>query len=461
MSQFTLNGLRDSSLIHFIGIGGISMSGLAEIMKSRGYRVSGSDWHKSHITDRLETLGITVFESQSAGNVQNADVVVYTAAVKADNPELTAARENGAVTVSRAEFLGALMHEFSEAVGIAGTHGKTTTTSMLTHAMLKAGTDATVSIGGELDLIGGNVRTGHSKYFVTEACEYTNSFLSFYPKIAVITNIEEDHLDFFSGIDEIIDSFRRFAMLTKDSGYVVGCGDDENVVKALDNSGLKIVYYGMSDKYDYYPGNIKYAAGYPEFDVYKKGVSLAHLNMCVPGEHNIQNALASIAVCDLLCLDIDKCAEGICEFSGTKRRFEKKGELNGAVIFDDYAHHPTEIKATLNAASKLEHNKLWCVFQPHTYSRTRTLWQDFVSSFDLADEVIITHIYAAREVYDGVTNPDELAADIAKRGINVRYIEEFCDIEKILKNELQAGDIIFTMGAGNVVDIADDLCKRG
>lgn len=459
MSEFRLDTLCAGSLIHFIGIGGISMSGLAEIMLSRGFSVSGSDRTKTHITDRLESLGAKIIIGQRAQNIENADAVVYTAAVKKDNPELAAALASGIPTISRAEFLGAIMREYPEAIGVAGTHGKTTTTSILTHAMLAAGTDATVSIGGELDLIGGNVRTGHSEYFLTEACEYTNSFLSFFPKIAVITNIEADHLDFFSGLDEIIESFRRYAMLTANGGYVVGCGDDENVRKALDDSDLDIRYYGMSDRYDYYPAALSYNSGYPEFDVMRRGEKIAHLKMNVPGEHNIQNALAAIAVCDLLELDLDKCAEGICSFSGTKRRFEKRGEVNGATIIDDYAHHPTEIKATLSAAAKIQHKRLWCVFQPHTYSRTRTLWEDFVSAFDNTDELIITHIYAAREVFDGVTRPENLAKDIAKRGVKVRYVEDFGEIEELLKAQLQPGDIAFTMGAGNVVDIAENLCK--
>lgn len=459
MAQFRLSQLDKDAQIHFVGIGGISMSGLAEIMNKRGYRISGSDRNSSHITDRLERLGIKIYIGQKKENIGNADLVVYTAAAKSDNPELACAAERNIPTMSRAEFLGAIMLEYPEAVGVAGTHGKTTTTSMLAHAMLAAGTDATISIGGELALIGGNVRAGNSKYFLTEACEYTNSFLSFFPKIAVITNIEEDHLDFFSGLDEIIESFRKYAMLTKGKGAVVACSDDANVRRALCDTGLNIIYYGINAGNEYHAENISYTLGFPEFDVYRNNSFRTHLKLHVPGEHNIKNALATIAVCDLLSLDAEACAKGICEFYGTKRRFEKKGVVNGAVIIDDYAHHPTEIKATLSAAAQFDKNRLWCVFQPHTYSRTRTLWDDFVASFDNVDELIITHIYPAREVYDGVTDPDKLACDIAKRGVKVRYVDDFKEIENLLKSEISTGDIVFTMGAGDVVEIADNICK--
>ncbi|MBQ7793472.1 MAG: UDP-N-acetylmuramate--L-alanine ligase, partial [Clostridia bacterium] len=439
-------------------IGGISMSGLAEIMLSNGFKVTGSDRQKSHITDKLESKGAVIFEGHKSENIKGADLVVYTAAAKADNPEIVAAKEQGIFLLNRAEFLGALMKEYPNTVCIAGTHGKTTTTSILAHALLKADTDATVSIGGELDLIGGNIRAGGKEYFLTEACEYTNSFLSFYPTVAVITNIEEDHLDFFSGLDEIIESFRKFAYLTEGVGSVIACGDDENVRKALSDTALDVHYYGISSDNSYYAENIAFNSGYPEFDVMKKGEKLVHLHLNVPGNHNIQNAVAAIAVCDILKLPLSVCADGIEEFCGTHRRFEKKGTLNGATVIDDYAHHPTEIAATLAAARKFDYNKLWCVFQPHTYSRTRTLWKEFCECFDNVDELILTHIYAAREVFDGVTRPEKLAEDIAKRGVKVRYVEKFSDIEELLRSEVKDGDVVFTMGAGNVVDIADNLC---
>lgn len=459
MSHFSLSQLRPGAHIHFVGIGGISMSGLAEIMLKRGFYITGSDRQKSHITDRLENGGAHIFEGHNSSNIKGAELIVYTAASKSDNPELIAAHENNIISLSRAEFLGALMKEYQNVICVAGTHGKTTTTSILAHALLNADTDATVSIGGELDLINGNIRAGGDRYFLAEACEYTNSFHNFCPTVAVITNIEADHLDFFSSLDEIIESFRKFAILTQNSGTVIACGDDNNVRKALSGADINLHYYGLSKDNEYYADNIKFIGGFPEFDVCKSGNVIAHLSLSVPGEHNILNSVATVAVCDILDLDIEICSKGICEFKGTHRRFEIKGTLNGATVIDDYAHHPTEISATLHAAQKFERKKLWCVFQPHTYSRTRTLWDDFCTCFDGVDELIITDIYAAREAFDGVTTSEALAADISKHGVKARYIMTFEEIENTLRNEVSAGDIVFTMGAGDVVKIGENLCK--
>ncbi len=453
MKRFSIDELDKNAHIHFIGIGGISMSGLAHIAIRDGFRVTGSDRAKSDITDKLEKEGAVIYEGHDAANVEGADLVVYTAAVKPDNPEMAEASAKGIRLIDRAEFLGAIMKNYKHAVGVSGTHGKTTTTSMLAHALIHAGADPTISVGGVLDLIGGNIRCGRSDFFVTEACEYTNSFLKFYPTIALITNIEEDHLDFFTGIEMIRESFRAFAELTRGVGQVVAFGEDENIRLALDGSGLDVITYGMSAANDYYAADIVYNAGYPSFDVYKKGEKLCHVSLNVPGSHNILNALATITVCGLLGVDARTAACGIETFRGTRRRFEKKGFVNGAVVLDDYAHHPTEIKATLKAAKAFPHGRIRCVFQPHTYSRTRTLWNEFVNAFDDADELIITHIYAAREVYDGATNPDRLADEIAAKGIDAKYMEEFTDIAEYIKSTAEKGDIIFTMGAGDVTNI--------
>ncbi len=459
MKRFQIEDIDEGAHIHFIGIGGISMSGLAQIALKHGYEVTGSDWNESAITKELEALGADVVYGREAVHprIADADVIVYTAAAKPENPERRAAAEYGIREIDRAEFLGAIMKRYTHAVGVSGTHGKTTTTSMLAHAMIHANLDPTISVGGELDLIGGNIRAGSHDYFVTEACEYTNSFLKFYPTIALITNIEEDHLDFFSGIDEIIESFRRFALLTEGKGAVVALGSDKNIQKALRGTNLNIITYGMDSAYNYYPQNIKYNAGFPSFDVYKNGEKLCSLNLNVPGEHNILNALASIAVCDLLGVGAQTAADGIETFKGTRRRFEKKGFVNGAVVIDDYAHHPTEIKATLRAAKAFDANRVICIFQPHTYSRTRTLWNEFVGAFDDADELILTHIYAAREKFDGVTKPENLAEDIKKRGVDAKYIDGFGDIVKYVKKIAKEGDIVFTMGAGDVTEIGSEL----
>lgn len=459
MHKFELSDLPQNAQIHFIGIGGISMSGLAQILLNNGFRVSGSDRQASHITDKLESLGVKLFIGHNADNIDGADLIVHTAAVHNNNPEIIAAKEKNIKVIDRAQCLGAVMHTYKNAVGISGTHGKTTTTSMLTHALVYAGADPTISLGGELDLIGGNIRLGNSDIFVTEACEYTNSFLKFYPTIAVITNIEEDHLDFFSGIHEIMESFHSFAELTGENGRVIACGDDDNIKKALRNSNLNIIYYGLSKKHDYYPKNIVYNAGFPQFDIFFKNEFICHVNLKVPGEHNIKNAIASIAVASELGISPEVAAKGIETYTGVKRRFEKKGEYNGAVIIDDYAHHPTEIKATLSSVSNFDYNKLICVFQPHTYSRTKTLWREFLEAFDDVDELLLLDIFAARETYDGITRSDELARQLSLRNINVKYMADFKSTVDYLKASLSDGDILFTMGAGDVYKIGDEILK--
>lgn len=459
MQKFTINSLKKNSHIHFIGIGGISMSGLAHIALSNGFKVSGSDREKTNITQKLEDNGATIYEGHDKKNIVGADLIVHTAAVKSDNPEMAEAARLNIPVIDRAEFLGAIMKNYKHAVGVAGTHGKTTTTSMLAHALIYADSDPTISVGGELDLIGGNIHCGSSDLFVTEACEYTNSFLKFYPTIALITNIEEDHLDFFTGIDMIRQSFRDYAELTRNGGYTVAYGDDENIRLTLDGSGLNIITYGINKCNNYYAQNIKYLAGYPSFDVICDNKVICHISLNVPGEHNILNALATVAVCEILGVDPETAAKGIETFKGTHRRFEKKGIINGAIVIDDYAHHPTEIKATLKAAKKFSPKRIRCIFQPHTYSRTRTLWNDFLTAFDDVDELILTHIYAAREQYDGVTDPQRLSDEICERGINSKYIESFCDIEKYINDTAQEGDIIFTMGAGDITQIGTNLFK--
>ncbi len=460
MAHYELCRLNPGSHIHFIGIGGISMSALAQIMLRKGMKVSGSDRSKSHITDGLEAMGAVIFEGHKRENVTGSDLVVHTAAVHYDNPEMQAASDSGIPLITRAEFLGAIMELYPHAAGISGTHGKTTTTSMLAHALLSAGLDPTISVGGELDIIGGNIKIGSSDYFITEACEYTNSFLEFFPTVAVITNIDADHLDFFSGIDEIIESFRKYAYLTQGKGCVIASGGDGNVKKALDGAELDIKYYGIGQGFEYHAENLEFKAGFPSFEIWKKDTLLCSVSLKVPGMHNVLNALATIAVCDFWNADINLAKKGLEQFIGAHRRFEKKGELGGATIIDDYAHHPTEIRATLKSAAEFPHNRLWCIFQPHTYSRTKSLWNQFCESFDNVDELIITGIYAAREKSDGITKSENLAADIAKRGVKVRYIEDFEKIESVLKSETQDGDLVFTMGAGNVVDIADSICRK-
>ncbi len=457
MTRFNIDELSLGDHIHFIGIGGISMSGIAQIMLQNGFQVSGSDRCESNITSKLRELGANVYIGHDAQNIQGASLVVYTAAVHGDNPEIIAAQQKGVRLIDRAECLGAIMRKYKNCVGVAGTHGKTTTTSMIAHALVYAGVDPTISIGGELDLIGGNIRTGSNEYFVTEACEYTNSFLKFFPTVALITNIEEDHLDFFKDLDEIIESFKNFALLTKGVGVTIAWGEDENIKKALSGTGLDIITYGIGD-YDYTAENIIYVDGYPRFDCYERGKFLCSVKLNVPGEHNVNNALATLAVCRTLGADTELSAKGIESFKGTHRRFEKKGLVNGAIVIDDYAHHPTEIKATLLAASSMPHSRIVCIFEPHTYTRTKSLWDEFLSAFDLADEIVLSDIYAARELPDGETTSEKLAAAMSKKGLNAKYIKGFDNIVDYIKSTASKGDVIFTMGAGTVTQLGPMIC---
>ncbi len=460
MSRFELSDLKENAHIHFIGIGGISMSGLAMVLIKKGYKVTGSDRQKSAITDKLEANGIVVYEGHNAKNVLGTDLVVHTAAVHDDNPEMKCAKENNIRLIDRAECLGAIMKLYEKAIGVSGTHGKTTTTGMLTHALMYADADPTVSIGGELDIIDGNIRTGRSDVFVTEACEYTNSFLKFFPSIAIITNIEEDHLDFFTGIEHIRKSFGDFAELTNDKGYVVANGDDEDVRIALKDRNCRVIYYGKSELCDYRYDNLIFKNGYPEFDVIHNGKIISHINLYVPGIHNVMNALSVVATCELLGLEVETISKGIETFKGTHRRFEKLGTLNGATIIADYAHHPTEIIATLKAAKSFEYNRMWCVFQPHTYTRTRALWNDFLTCFDDCDKLVLTHIYAAREPFDGVTKASTLATEIKQRGRDTVYIEDFSQVCEHLKENVSENDLVFIMGAGDVIQIGYDIIEK-
>ena len=455
MNTFSITNLPVSTRFHFIGIGGISMSGLAKILVDKGFKVQGSDMRESELTYQLQKSGIDVCIGHSPENIKDADIVVYTAAVKESNCEYSQAKARGLILIERAVLLGAIMREFKNAVAIAGTHGKTTTTSMITHAIMNSGCNPTVSVGGELDLIGGNVHVGSDNLFITEACEYHESFLQFFPTVSVITNIEEDHLDYFTGgLKQIMKAFSSFANLTPNDGCVVACGEDENVKKVTQGLKCKVYTYGEDECFDFYAENIVIKNSLYSFDVMHKSQKVTHISLNVPGRHNMLNALATVAVCYHMGFDIEKAAGGIEAFTGTHRRFEHKGKCNGAFVIDDYAHHPTEIQVTLKAAKDLEHRRIWCVFQPHTYSRTRTLMNEFAKSFSCADKVIIATIYPAREAFDPNVRETDLVEKIKQNGVDACYIDNFDDIASTLKENLEEGDIVFTMGAGNVVDIA-------
>ncbi len=447
--------------VHFMGIGGISMSGLAELMLSMKASVSGSDSACSPLTEKLAEKGAVIFYPQKAGNIpDNTDLVVVTAAIHPDNPELVDAKKRNIPVLTRAEFLGQVMKQYRIPVAVSGTHGKTTTSSMLTQILLSAGLDPTASIGGMLPSIGGNFRIGGRDHFVLEACEYTNSFLSFFPKVAVILNIDADHLDFFKDLDDIRHSFKKFACLLPDDGTLVINRDIPRYEEITDGLSCRIVTFGSGAEADYHPENITYdQSGYPSFTLVHGSESFK-VSLFVPGEHNVYNACAACAAADVLNVAKDDMVRGLKEFTGTGRRFEIKGELNGFTIIDDYAHHPTEIRATLAAASKLSHNKLRVVFQPHTYSRTKALLSEFADALSLADEVILADIYAARETDDLGISSDDLRKKLEELNVPCIFIPSFEDIKKYILENCFNGDLLITMGAGNVVKIGEDLLKK-
>lgn len=446
--------------IYFVGIGGISMSGLAEILHTAGFRVSGSDWKESPITQGLAAKGITVKYGENAAHVTpDIDCAVLTSAVKETNREFMAIKELGIPYLTRAQLLGQLMKNYGCSIAVSGTHGKTTTSSMISEILLEADTDPTLSIGGIYKPIGGNIRVGGKDYFLTEACEYTNSFLSFYPTIGVILNIEEDHLDFFKDLADIRRSFRKFAMLLPEDGYLIINGDIEDYQEITEGLSCKVITYSLSDQSaDYFPVDISYdSLGHPSFTACCQEKPSVELTLSVPGLHNVGNALASLAVADCLSLSREISRQAIKSFKGTDRRFEYKGTVAGVTVVDDYAHHPTEITATLTAAKELPHRTLWCVFQPHTYSRTKAFLDDFAKALSLADKIILAQIYPARETDTLGMSSSLLAEKIRLLGGDCRYFETFDEIENFLLENCINGDMLITMGAGDVHKIGENL----
>ncbi len=448
--------------IYFIGIGGISMSGLAEILLSEGFTVSGSDRAPSDLTRMLEDRGVNVFYGQKKENLtKDIDLVVYTAAIKSDNPELLAAHKLNIPMLTRAELLGQMMKNYKTPVAVSGTHGKTTTTSMISQILLSAEADPTLSIGGIYRPIGGNIRVGASELFVTEACEYTNSFLSFFPKIGIILNIEEDHLDFFKDLADIRNSFHRFAQLLPADGTLIINGDIERCEELTEGLSCKVITYGLSSGSDYSASQVTYdESGFPSFILSRQSGGERKFSLRVHGDHNILNALAAIALADLLGLSDEVIHAGLAAFTGTDRRFEYKGQVNGVNIIDDYAHHPTEIRATLSAAAQYPHRRLWCVFQPHTYTRTKAFLEEFASALSLADEIILADIYAAREKDTLGISSETLQEKIRSLGHSCHYFPTFEAIENYLLKNCTKDDLLITMGAGDVVKVGENLLQK-
>ena len=452
--------LKDYRNIHAIGIGGIGLSAICEILLSRGYNVTGSDMKESEMTNRLAQMGARVFLGHRAENVDNADVVIYTAAIGPDNPELMRAKERGIPCLSRAEMLGYLMDEYDNSIAISGTHGKTTTTSMVALIMENAKLDPTILVGGNLGEIGGNCQVGESQYFVTEACEYVDSFLSLKPKIEIILNIDSDHLDYFKDINQIVSSFDRFAHLVPEDGKIIAYQANPFVNQVI-NGLPNVITFGLNESCDYSGKNILFDEnGMPGFDVFHDGEFLTHVDLSVPGEHNVLNALAALACTHTLGVDAETISETLHAYQGTERRFDIIGTTKeGIKIIDDYAHHPTEIMATLAATRNVPHNKLWVCFQPHTYTRTLALFDEFADAFTEADHLILAEIYAAREKNIYKVSSAQLKDRINEKHPekDVMYIDNFDDIASYIKEHADPGDMVITMGAGDIYKVGDLL----
>lgn len=452
--------LNKDKPIHMIGIGGVSMSGLAEIAYSMGYKITGSDSKLSDTVNRLRKNGISVCEGHFAENVADAGLVVYTAAVKDDNPELVNARALGIPTLERSEFLGELMKKYNENICVCGTHGKTTTTSMLSLVFINADLDPTIQVGADLKQINGNFKVGNSDYFIIEACEYVESFLKFHPKTAVLLNIEEDHLDYYKNLEHIKSAFAKFLALVPQEGNIILNSDDVDCIDVLKELNCNIVTIGINNtSANWIAKDIKIKPNGCYSFVATNSEESLDISLNVVGYHNIYNALCVVATAKLYGVSSEVIIKSLHEFTGAERRFEFRGTFNGANVYDDYAHHPTEIKATLEAAKNIPHKKLWVVFQPHTYTRTYSLFNEFKTAFEEADELILADIYAAREKDTGLVSSSQLAVAINEIYSNCTYLPSFEKIESYLKENVSEGDIVLTVGAGDITDLSKILTK--
>ena len=454
-----IDSIKKYKNIYMIGIGGISMSGIAEILVNWNFNVSGSDCTDSDIIKKLKTNNIDVAIGQNLDGIKKADLVVYTAAISKDNPELVLAKELNIPCVERADFLGELTKAFEDTIGISGTHGKTTTTSMISTCFLEAKLDPSIQVGAILKEIDGNYRVGNSPYFIIEACEYVESFLKFRPKSEVILNIDNDHLDYFKNLDAIKYAFEKYVKLLPDNGLLVLNADDENCLALKNFVNCKVVTYGINNNdANFVAKNISYDDnGFGIFDVFYNNNFYGHFELSTSGKHNILNALATISLCDSYNIDKRFIQAALKKFTGASRRLEYKGKLHGASIFDDYGHHPTEILATFNAINNKKFNESWVVFQPHTYSRTISLLNDFANSLKGFDHVIITDIYAAREKNTYGISSKDLADKINLLGKHALYISSFDEIVEFLKENVKEKDLVLTLGAGTVTEISNML----
>ncbi|MCR5826426.1 MAG: UDP-N-acetylmuramate--L-alanine ligase [Oscillospiraceae bacterium] len=453
ISTYLVPGMR----AHLAGIGGVSMSPLAEVLHSMGLVVQGSDMNDGPAAAHLRALGIDVRIGHSAENLGNCDFVVRTAAIHDDNPEISGAVARGIPVFERAEAWGAIMKGYRNALCISGTHGKTTTTSMATHIFMAAQKDPTVMIGGTLELLHAGYRVGKGDTIIAESCEYCNSFLRFFPTIAVILNVEADHLDFFKDLADVERSFRRFAALTPSDGHVVANADDSGTRETLADFPRGVFWFSLADENaDCHTANLVWTDGLPRFDIVVHGETYAHVALNVGGTHNVMNALAAAAGAYLLGLPGEAVERGLADFHGAGRRFEKKGEYRGAAVYDDYAHHPGELHALLTMARALPYRRIVCAFQPHTYSRTHALFDDFVRELRQPDVLVLAEIYAAREKNDLGISSSDLAAQIP----GAVYCPTLAAVTETLRAAAQPGDLILTVGAGDIYKAGEALLRE-
>ncbi len=449
--------------VHFIGIGGISMSGLAEILIGRGYKVSGSDAASSSLTEKLEKMGAKIYIGQKYGNHKGAALVVKTSAISDDNEELIGVIEEHIPVMERAEVLSQIMDEHKLSVGVSGMHGKTTCTSMLATILIKCNMNPTVHSGGELDILGGATYVGGTDIFVAEACEYKDNFLTLNPDVEIILNIDRDHLDYFKDLEHIISSYTKYIEKIPKEGSLIANGDDKNTLEAAKTRKCKMITFGLDKSNDYHPENIIIRSnGCCDFDLIVNNNNKGRVSLSAPGQHHIYNAMAAIAASVVCGNDIECSIKSVKDYSGAKRRFELVGTIKSGVnVYHDYAHHPTELATNLKSAKVRAEKDVICVFQPHTYTRTKTLFNEFVESFDSADHIILVDIYAAREKDPGDIHSRDLCAAIKKRGkvASVSYQPSFEEAAAQAKAIAEKGDIILTMGAGSIVKINDIMCK--
>lgn len=466
MDRNILNGKKH---IHFIGIGGSGMYPLAQILHGQGFYLTGSDNNETETLDAVRSMGIPVFIGQKAENIEGADLIVHTAAIMADNPELVAARSSGVPVLERADLLGIITDRYERAICVSGTHGKTSTTSMITQIMYTAGIDISAYIGGKLPCIGGSGRAGKSDILVCESCEFEDHFLKFSPDISVVLNIDADHLDYFGSLDNIIRSFIKFNQKT--SKCIIINGSDENSMKSLEGaSGKEIITFGSSSDCCYYPENISHDGLLTSYDAMYRGKKLGRITLHVAGIHNVMNSLAAVAAARYCGVEFEHIVKGLEEFRGAKRRFDKLGEVNGITVVDDYAHHPTELEATLNAAMEMKFRKVWAIFQPFTFSRTSLLLDDFARVLQIPDYALLTDIMGSREknTYGIFTRhlaekipgciwfPQDETAEWTDERKYFNF-QQICD--HVCENA-QPGDLVITLGCGDAYKIAKMIIKK-